>query len=243
MTQLIDNRIESVFKIAQEEESDTTAHLLTSEFLAQLIEICDDLSWLIIRIPEELTGKRLYKQYLTGFEEVIKTLLGMERIWWSIRRGYSGIPRNRDYSTAHLFANLKSDAVDYARDQFNSWIADLNESITLLKRSDKISNGTRIVFCTFNIIKKIRLNNAFVTQTRCIDEILDASECLISNLKDILSSFLKSSDVNSSKVLLLIRQLYMLMGLLQLDDDVWFKNHLKEIDEICEEIEEMNPNR
>ena len=134
MTQLIDNRIESIFKIAHEEESDTSAHLLTSEFLVQLIEICNDLCWLIASIPERLTGRRLFNQYLMGFEDVIKILLGMERIWWSIRKGYSGLPRNRDYSTAHLFVKIKTDHVENACDQFNNWINELNQSVNVLKK-------------------------------------------------------------------------------------------------------------
>ena len=259
MTRFIDLKIESIFRIAQEEESDTSAHLLTSEFLAQLIEKCDDLCWLILRIPEDLIGRRLLKKYFDAFEAVIKTLLGMERIWWAIRRRDSGLPRNRDYSTVHLFAILRTDSLDDARDQFHIWINELNESISPLKHVNTIANSnnpcdieyrsSRIVFIAFHMVKRSHLNTAFKLkdQGQLIDGILDSSEDLILSVKDLTISIL----MNPPSLLEIYRQslainqrLNQLIGLLQVDEeDEWFKDRLKEIDEICEEINENSPIR
>lgn len=249
MTKLIDNKIESIFKIAQEEQSDTTAHLPTSEFFDQLIELCDDICWLILRIPENSTGRRLLKKYVNGFEEVLETLRGMERIWWSIRRGYSGLPRNRDYSTAHLFSNLKTDAIEEARGQFNEWIDDLAEFISVLKQVDiekrpSVMRSSKLIFIAFNIIKKIRLNNYFVQQDQPNDFILDSSESLISLLKDLTSctliippSILTIHRLSCS-LNLHLHELIEMSEVMR--EDEWFKVRLGEVDGICEEIDEID---
>lgn len=254
VTRFIDNKIESIFKIAMEEESEPCAHEQTAEFLEQLIEVIEDLCSLILRVPANLCSRNLMKKYKNGYETVLEVIMGVERIYRAIRRGTSGLPRNRDYATEHVFKNIKITALDDTKEQWNTWIDELRDSNEELKKSSRHGGEERfehkcirVLTVVFNAFKKIKLNcfNEHLTNEIC-DDLIELGEIVIPIVKNSTRLLLIRSRSNyqiCDQMFKLNTKLHELIAMLELTDNEWFINCLKEMDCLCEEISEMNPMR
>lgn len=252
----MDTKIEEIFKAAQVEITDSTSSPMTNEFLEQLIELAEDLCWLAVEIPVNCHGKHLLKKYENGFKEIIGILRGLERIWRSIRLGFGGIPRNRDYSTEHTFKSLQTSPLLDTRNQWDSHNTEIKESIDAIQRNSSTTESSdtkfkgkckRIIGAVYAIFKKIRLtllseNLDFIT----CDTILDESDQIILIVKEscrLLMINPRSNHQICDQIFEINRRVHDLILFCKLDDEKWFKDHLLFIDAICEELSEMNPIR
>lgn len=254
VTQFIDNKIESIFKVAMEEESEPCAHEQTAEFLEQLIEVIEDLCWLILRVPEHLCSRNLMKKYKNGYETVLEVIMGVERIYRGIRRGTSGLPRNRDYATEHIFKNIQITALNDTKEQWNTWIDELRDSNEELKRNSRHRGEetfehkcVRVLAVTFNVFKKIKLKyfDEYLTNGLC-DDLIELGETIVPIAKDSTRLLLIHSHSNfqiCDQMFKLNKNVHEMIVLLELTEDKWFINCLNEIDCLCEEISVMNPMR
>ena len=251
VTQFIDTKIEAIFKLAIEEEANLTEQ--TAEFLEQLIEVIEDLCWLILRVPEDQCSRNLLKKYKIGYETVLEIVMGVERIWRGIRRGTAGLPRNRDYATEHIFKNIPITALNDLKEQWNNWIEQLRESNEELKRNLHLRIGafeikcSRIIAVVFNVFKKIKLK--CITQdlsNELCDQLIESGESIISLVKESIRLLLISphSDLQvCDQILNLNSKLNDLIGLVNVQNDDWFIDSMKEINLMGEEIIEINPIR
>jgi len=251
VTQFIDTKIEAIFKLAIEEESNSLEQ--TAEFLEQLIEVIEDLCWLILRVPEDRCSRNLLKKYKNGYEIVLNNAIGVERIWRGIRRGTASIPRNRDYATEYIFKNIQITALNDLKEQWNSWIDQLWESNEELKKNSRFIMGSferkcnRVMTVVFNVFKKIKLTcfNEELSNELC-DELIESGESIISLVKGLTRLLLiypRSNLQVCDQILKLNSKLHDLIELLNQTDEEWFKNSMKEINSLSEEIIEMNPMR
>ena len=240
--------MESIFKIAHEEKDEISAHLLSNEFLEQLIEVLEDLRWLISGIPEG-NGRHLLRRYLDAFEKVMEIVKGTERIWWSIRRGQSGLPRNRDYCTDHLFKDLPISSQANTLENWEKYMTTLKESTDGLRPMQ----GTfkikckRILLITFNIFKKIKIKHLMASPAhKLLDDLLDSADPIITIINRITRLLLIDSGGNNfmicDQLCTLNDQLHELIRFFD-DENGWFEAKLKEIDFNCESLSEMNPMR
>ena len=253
-TQFIDSKIESIFKIAIEEESDSSAHEQTTEFLEQLIEVIEDLCWLVLRVSEELRSRNLMKKYKNGYEAVLEVIMGVERIYRGIRRGTSGLPRNRDYATENIFKNIQITALDDAKEQWSTWIDELRDSNEELKWNSRYREGkifeqkcVRVLTVTLTALKKIKLKcfNEYLKDELC-DDLIELGETIVPIAKDstrLLLIHSHSSFQICDQMFKLDTKLNELIELLELTDDEWFMNCKKEMNLMCEKISAMNPMR
>lgn len=257
VTQFIDNKVEAIFKVAQEERSDSIAHQLTNEFLEQLIEVVEDLCWLIVRIPVDRCGKHLLRRYENGFKEVLGVLRGIERIWRSIRSGHGSIPRNRDYTTEHVFKSLYVNTLHDTRSHWDSYTNQLKEFNDAIGsgggNSRRESDGKfkekchRVIGTVYAIFKKIRLS--LLTEHLEIDvcdRLLDSSESILLLVKEscrLLLIYPRSSMQVCDQIFKLNRKMHEMIEENKMNEEPWFADNLRVIDDICEQISEMNPNR
>jgi hypothetical protein len=254
LTQFIDNKIESIFKLATEPEPEESTNSLeqTAEFLEQLIELIEDLCWLILNVPSDRCSRNLLKKYKNGYESILDTLMGLERIWRGIRKGTASIPRNRDYATEYIFKNIQITALNDLKEQWNTWIDHLRESNEELKKdsgSFERKKCQRIITVTFNIFKKIKLTcfheDEDLSNELC-DELIDKGESIMPLVKGstrLLLIYPRSNLQVCDQIFKLNSNLDDLIKLLNLMDEGWFKNSLNEINLLTEEIMEMNPQR
>lgn len=252
VTLFIDTKIEAIFKLATETEESNSLEQ-TAEFLEQLIEVIEDLCWLILRIPEDRCSRNLLKKYKNGYEVVLDALMGLERIWRGIRRGTAGIPRNRDYATEYIFKNIQITALSDLKEQWNNWIDQLRESNEELKKDSHFRSGLfeqkchRVITVVFNVFKKIKLTcfNDDLSNELC-DDLIDSGESIMPLVKEstrLLLIYPRSNLQVCDQILKLNYKVHDLIELLNLGDEEWFKNSLTEINMSTEEIIEMNPMR
>lgn len=253
VTQFIDNKVEAIFKVAQDEASDSVSRRSIDEFLEQLIEVVEDLCWLIVRVPDGSCGKHLLRRYENGFRECIGVLRGIERIWRSIRSGHGSIPRNRDYSTAHIFKSLQTSTLLNTRSQWESYIIQIKEFTEAIRDKSQESDGKfkekcrRMIGAVYVIFKKIRLD--LLTEDLDIaacDNILDSSESIMVLVKESCRLLLTHSRSNfqvCDQIFKLTQRTHDLIESSKLNEEQWFMSNLVVIDEICEEISVMNPIR
>lgn len=206
---------------------------------------------MISNLSADHLGRHLFKKYFNAFESVIEIVKGIERIWWAIRKGYSGIPRNRDYSTCHLFKNLKLTSLDDTLERWDDCIVQLKESFDSLKLNNNNNSDEkciRIISITLNIFKKIKLNHLRSISIKQSDDLQDNAVEIVQISKESTRLLL----INQSNPFL-CTQMYSLNGKLHLLTDFitmegseskgWFEVNLKEIDEICESLSLMHPTR
>lgn len=247
-TRFINNKIEAIFRVAQEESSDSVAEEMTQEYLEPLIDLIKDLFWLIRGISEDRCSRHLYKQYTKAAESVLEIILGLERIWISIRSGHSGIPRIRDWSTEHFFKNLPTDSQEDAKNQWTEWIEemkDINDQVKRIRPFNAHMRSNRIIEITFNIMKKVRLT--YLTQDLspgACDQLLEMGEEVTRVVRRI-TSLTRSSDTYQCNQIIsdLNESMNQLVLWMELDETAWFKDNLRTFNEICNEISLSNPCR
>jgi hypothetical protein len=254
VTLSIDRKIESIFKLAQEEQNESSLCELTDEFLEQLVEQVHDLTWLILSVPLQI-GFQLWRRYRSGFSRVIEKIEGIERIWWSIRRGLSQIPRNRDYSTCDEFKRLPCSNLEDVRLRWDEYINQLREATS---NEEEENSGAfkrkchQMIRLTWTVFKKIKLKHLSlkdkVIGAEESDSLIDLAESIISVALDV--KFVLSTDQNSldhvrmtAQLTFLAKQLQNLVIIVSIEDDCWFENSLERIDRLIEEINEHNPMR
>ena len=252
ITQFIDNKIESIFKLATKTEEENSLEL-TAEFLEQLLEAINDLCWLILRIPEDLCSRSLLKKYKKGFEVVLNTLMGLERMWRGIRSGIIDIPRSRDYATCSIFKNMQITALNDLKEQWNDWIDQLRESNDEIKKNYSFRLRSfeqkchRFITVVFNIFKKIKLT-IFVENLSngLCDELIEQAESIVPLLKEatrLLLIYPHSNLQVCNHLMKLNQEVQNLIECLNLMDEKWFVDSLKEINLLSAEIDGMNPIR
>lgn len=252
VTLFIDTKIEAIFKLATETEEPNSLEQ-TAEFLGQLIEVIEDLCWLILRIPEDRCSRNLLKKYKNGYDIVLDTLMRLERIWRGIRRGTAGLPRNRDYATEYIFKNIQITALSDLKEQWNNWIDQLRESNEELKKNSHFRLRSfeqkchRVITVVFNVFKKIKLKcfNDDLSNEIC-DDLIDSGESimpLVNESTRLLLIYPRSNLQVCDQILKLNHKIHDLIELLNLGDEEWFRNSLTEINMSTEEIIEMNPMR
>lgn len=129
----IDNKIESVWRIALEEADDGEATRQVFEFLDMIIEEVDEMHFLMLRLPLQC-GEHLWLAYRECVEEELAVVLGLERVYWALRRGLgNNLPRRKDFSVAHRFKTLPSTALEDAQRRWQSFCDTLKESCEELK--------------------------------------------------------------------------------------------------------------
>ncbi len=119
-----------------DEPDDWRATRLVFEFLDMIIEEVDALHFLMLRLPLQC-GEHFWLAYRERVEEEMSVVLGVERIYWSLRRGLGELPRRRDFSCAHRFKTLPLCALEDAQKRWESFCDTLRESCEELKSAVK----------------------------------------------------------------------------------------------------------
>ena len=119
-------------RLAVEEESEQVATRQVFEFLDMIIEEVSSLLFHALRLPPQC-GEHFWRAYRGRVEEQLQVILGMERIYWAIRRGFGALPRRRDYSVAHRFKTLPLSALEDAQKRWDMHCDSLRESCESLK--------------------------------------------------------------------------------------------------------------
>lgn len=222
----------------------------------------------MLSIPLD-SGRHFWRVYKERFDQVLDMIEGLERIWWSIKRGYCGIPRNRDYSTACLFKSLPINSLENAQKNLDTFVEQLNESWNQLKSLNAkilmkesknlyfLKKCSPVVKLTLSIFKKIRfqyINKRNEGQVQFQDNILDEAVLIVPIIKEIITSMIIlpcNRPIICKKIDKLNPHLNRLIGIIlekgsESDSEsgtVWFERNIKQLNLMIGEIEEMNPDR
>lgn len=128
----IDNKIESVMRLAVEETDDQCATHQVFEFLDMIIEEVEAMRFLSLRLPLQC-GEHFWRAYRDRVEEEMQMVLGVERIYRAIRGGFGEMPRRRDYSLTHRFKTLPLSALEDTQKRWESHCDVLREACEAVK--------------------------------------------------------------------------------------------------------------
>lgn len=148
ITTFIDSKIDGILRVAVDEKDEEIATDLTFEYVEQLIEVIEDISWIFSQMPLRC-GEHFWKLYVRRLERVFDVVEGIERIWWAIRKGLGGLPRSRDYSTAYLFKNIAVSAGEDAQKKWDVHVEKLREACEAMK--SVLKHGNVIVHGNVNV--------------------------------------------------------------------------------------------
>lgn len=115
-----------------------------------IIEEVDAIHFLMLRLPV-LCGEYFWSAYRRRVEEEMLVVLGVERVYWALRRGVGELPRRRDFSCAHRFKTLPLSALEEAQKRWEGHCDVLREACCEeLKRSVKASRAQESTDLTFS---------------------------------------------------------------------------------------------
>lgn len=222
----------------------------------------------MLRIPFDC-GRHFWKLYKERFDQVLDIIEGLERIWWSIRRGFGGLPRKRDYNTECLFKTLPINPLKNVHEQWKTLVDQLKESWDQLKiilNSNRNVNVNGLIIgesndfyflkkcsplvkITLTIFKKIRLQHINARAIQFLDNILDEAELIVSIIKEITTSLIVLPYNRPQICKYFVEEFNFHMNTLigfifeNGTKSEWFEISIKQLNLVIDEIEEMNPDR
>jgi hypothetical protein len=115
-----------------------------------LIEEVDQVHFLVLRLPLQC-GEHFWSAYRERVEEEMRVVLGMENIYWTLRRGFGELPRRRDFSSAHRFKSLPLTALEDTQKRWDAFCDRLREACEELKGAVRSSRSQETLQLSFSV--------------------------------------------------------------------------------------------